>query len=63
LTGTTQRLSAASHRVHCFAFHIADIGRAAVRLHPEQLLEVDRLALGFELRGALLGRLHQGVLR
>jgi hypothetical protein len=45
------------------ALHIADIGRAAVGLHLQQLLEVDRLALGFQFRGALLGRLHQGVLR
>jgi hypothetical protein len=46
-----------------FARHVADVGGAGVRLHPEQLLEVDRLALGFELRGAFLGRFHQGVLR
>jgi hypothetical protein len=45
------------------ALHVADVGRAAVRLHPEQLLEIDRLAPGLELRGALLGRLHQRVRR
>ena len=28
------------------ALHVADVGRAAVRLHPEQFLEIDRLALG-----------------
>jgi hypothetical protein len=45
------------------ALHVADVGRAAVGLHPEQLFEVDRLALGFQFRSALLGSLHQGVLR
>jgi hypothetical protein len=28
-----------------FAFHAADVGRAAVQLHPEQFFEIDRLAL------------------
>ncbi len=41
----------------------AYVGRAAIRLHPEQLFEVDRLALGFQFRSALLGRFHQGLLR
>jgi uncharacterized protein (DUF2235 family) len=45
------------------ALHVADVGRAAVGLYPEQLLEVDLLAFGFQFRGALLGRLHEGVLR
>jgi integrase len=45
------------------AFYVADVGRAAFRLHSEQLLEVDRRALGFQLCGTLLGRLHQRVLR
>src|SRR6185436_7286548 len=34
-----------------FAFYVADIGRPAIRLHPEQLLEVDGLALGFKFPG------------
>jgi hypothetical protein len=37
-------LSAPSHRVQCLLSR-ADVGRAAVRLYPEQLLEVDRLPL------------------
>jgi hypothetical protein len=36
-----------------FALHVSDIGRAAVRLHPEQFLEVDRLPIGFQFRGRL----------
>src|ERR1700704_48127 len=31
------------------AFHIADVGRPAVRLYSKQFLEVDRLALGLQL--------------
>jgi hypothetical protein len=58
LNGTTQRFSTPSHLVQCFALHVADIGRAAVRLHPEQFLEIDRLALGFQFRSALLGGFH-----
>ena len=42
-----------------FALHVADVGRASVWLHPEQLFEVDRLALGLKFRGALLCRVHQ----
>jgi hypothetical protein len=29
------------------AVHVADVGGAAVRLHPEQFLKINRLALGF----------------
>lgn len=32
-------------------------------LHPEQLLKIDGLALGFQLRGAFLGRLHKRLRR
>jgi hypothetical protein len=46
-----------------FALHVADVGRARIRLHPQQFLEVDRRALGSQFRGALLGRFHQSVLR
>jgi hypothetical protein len=42
-----------------FALHIADVGRPAVRLHPEQFLEVDRIALGPQLFGPLLCGVHQ----
>jgi hypothetical protein len=42
-----------------FALHIADVGRSAVRLHPEQFLEVDLLALGPQLFGPFLGGIHQ----
>lgn len=41
---------------------IADIGRAAVRLHLEQLGKVDDLALILELGRTLFGVLHQGEL-
>jgi hypothetical protein len=42
-----------------FARHVADVGGAAIRLHPKQFLEVDRLALGLQLFGSLLGGIHQ----
>ena len=41
------------------ALQIADVGRAAVRLHSEQFLEIDRLALGLQLLGSLLSGVHQ----
>lgn len=41
------------------AADVADIGRAAGRLHPEQFLEVDRLALGLDLLRALLRRVDE----
>jgi hypothetical protein len=46
-----------------FALHVADVGRATVRLHPQQFLEIDGFAFLFELCGTLLGCFHQGVLR
>ena len=45
------------------AADIPDVRRAAVRLHPEQFLEVDGLALGLQFLRALLRRVHQGPLR
>ncbi len=42
-----------------FALHVADVGRAAVRLHPQQFLEIDGLALGLQLFGSFLGGVHQ----
>jgi hypothetical protein len=36
------------------ALYIADVGRPAVRLHSEQFLEVDRLALGLQLSARFL---------
>jgi hypothetical protein len=46
-----------------FALNVADVGRAAVRLHPWQFLEIDGFAFRSELCGTLLGCFHQGVLR
>jgi hypothetical protein len=46
-----------------FALHVADVRRAGVRLDPEQFLEVDRLALGFQFCGTLVRRFHQRMLR
>jgi hypothetical protein len=43
------------------ALDVADVGGAAVRLQPQQLLEIDRLALGFEFLRPLLGGFEQGV--
>ncbi len=34
---------------------VADVGSAAVGLYPQQLLEIDRRALGLEFLGAFLG--------
>jgi hypothetical protein len=53
LNGTTQRFSARSHLVQ-FALHVADVGRATVWLHPEQLLEVNGLALASSFVARLL---------
>ena len=46
-----------------FARHVADVGRAAIRLHPEQFLEVDRLTLRLKLFGSFLGGIHQRLRR
>src|ERR1700730_9559050 len=45
-----------------FALHVADVGRPAIRLHPEQLFELDGLALG-PLFGPFLGGIHQCLRR
>ncbi len=42
---------------------IADIGRPAIRLHPQQLLEIDDLALGLELSRPRLRGIEQRLLR
>ncbi|MNL28664.1 hypothetical protein D3C87_1503190 [compost metagenome] len=42
---------------------VADVGRAAVGLHLQQLGEVDGLALGPQLVGPLGGRVHQRLAR
>src|SRR4051812_12209065 len=42
---------------------IPDVGRAAVWLHPEQVLEIHRLALGFQFLSALLRRVQECLLR
>ena len=49
LNGTTQRFSDGEPSRPMFALHVADVGRAAVRLHPQQFLEVDRLAFGLQV--------------
>ena len=63
LNGTTQRCSRPSHRFQCLLLGVADVGDAAIGLHPQQLLEIDALALGFEFAAALLRRLELHVLR
>jgi hypothetical protein len=57
LNDTRQRLSGPAPPVR--AVDVANIGRSTVRLHAQQLLEVDRLALGFESLRALLGGIQQ----
>jgi hypothetical protein len=46
-----------------FARHVPDVGGSAVRLHLQQFLEVDRLALGLQLFGSFLGGVHQRLRR
>jgi len=41
------------------ARHVADVGGSAIGLHPQQFLEINGLALGLKLVGALLGGIHQ----
>ena len=45
------------------AVEIADVRSATVRLHPQQFLEVDLMALVSKFCCALLGSLHLGKLR
>lgn len=45
-----------------FALDVTNVGRAAVGLHTQQLLEVDRFAFGFEFCGSLFRRFHQRML-
>src|SRR6478752_3878803 len=49
LNGTTQRFSAPSHLVQCLLFTLRMLGGAAVRLHPQQFLEIDGFSFRFEL--------------
>lgn len=46
-----------------FAGRVPDVGGPAVRLHPQQLLEVVLLSFGLQLRGPLGGGVHQSLLR
>jgi len=46
-----------------FALHVANVGRAAVRLHSQKLLEVDSFPFGLKLLGTFLRGLHQRLLR
>ncbi len=41
------------------ARHVTDVGRAAVRIHPQQFLEIHCLALGLQLFGSFLRGIHQ----
>lgn len=42
-----------------FALHVADVGRAAVRLQPQQLLEIHCLAFGLQPFPSFRGGVHQ----
>jgi hypothetical protein len=49
MNATKQRFSGPNHRFDWPLFDVAYVGGAAIRLHPEQLLGVDYVTLGFKL--------------
>jgi len=46
-------------RALLLALHVADVSRAAVRLHPQQFLEIDGLTFCLPLFGPFLSGIHQ----